>query len=178
MFCIAAGAPRRQTLNHQRAPEKGFTQQFVHQQQLLARWDHCSSILVTPWLSMPKSNKVYRIILCILCINWLFIYGLHVWLPLNLSVCVCLAMCMSVCMPLCAFVLSVCPSARLPFHLSSVYLYVLLPALLSTCASVSLSPRMRRRSTCGWGSSSWSSTRGTSSTLATTFPPSAGWLPR
>ncbi|CAL8311542.1 unnamed protein product [Arctogadus glacialis] len=31
----AAGTPRRQPVNHQRAPEQGFTQQFVHQQQLL-----------------------------------------------------------------------------------------------------------------------------------------------
>ncbi|XP_056432357.1 caskin-2-like isoform X3 [Gadus chalcogrammus] len=30
-----AGTPRRQPVNHQRAPEQGFTQQFVHPQQLL-----------------------------------------------------------------------------------------------------------------------------------------------
>ncbi|CAL8286985.1 unnamed protein product [Boreogadus saida] len=29
------GTPRRQPVDHQRAPEQGFTQQFVHQQQLL-----------------------------------------------------------------------------------------------------------------------------------------------
>ncbi|CAL8286977.1 unnamed protein product [Boreogadus saida] len=31
----AAGTSRRQPVDHQRAPEKGFTQQFFHQQQLL-----------------------------------------------------------------------------------------------------------------------------------------------
>ncbi|XP_030198712.1 heat shock 70 kDa protein-like [Gadus morhua] len=35
MAHLKAGTPRRQPVDHQRAPEHGFTQQFVHQQQLL-----------------------------------------------------------------------------------------------------------------------------------------------
>ncbi|CAL8311589.1 unnamed protein product [Arctogadus glacialis] len=41
---ISFRTPRRQPVDHQRAPEQGFTQQFVHQQQLLARMRRRSTL--------------------------------------------------------------------------------------------------------------------------------------